>query len=46
MGRSQVPRGTTKKEKCECGRFFYPYQLGNKVINKCEICIPRREKKE
>ena len=46
MGKSQVPRGSTRKEQCDCGRYYYPYQIGNSIIYKCELCHPRADGKK
>jgi len=43
MGKSQVPKGATKKIKCKCGRLFYQELIGNsiKLTEECSLCRSR-----
>lgn len=44
MGKSQVPRGATKKRRCKCGAYYYPVLIGNsmKLTQECPICKPEQ----
>lgn len=48
MGKNQVPRGATKKNKCKCGAYFYPTLIGSslKVTTECQMCNPKIYKEE
>jgi len=48
MGKNQVPRGTTKKEKCKCGKYYYPKLIGSsmKTTTECSVCSPDKYKEE
>jgi len=47
MSRSQVPRGTTRKENCpKCGRLYFNFVEGTKTRNICTICRPVKEVKK
>ena len=42
MGKSQVPRGVTKKNKCKCGLYYYPKLIHSSMnsTKACSICEP------
>lgn len=49
MGKSQVPKGATKKEKCwKCGEFYFPMLRGNslELTTECSTCNPKLYEKK
>jgi hypothetical protein len=46
MKHSTVPRGTTKKDICKCGRYFYKYFENQRLRQSCTVCEPPRDLKE
>lgn len=49
MGKSQVPRGATKKERCtKCKTLFYARLIGAslKITKECRHCNPQSHKEQ
>ena len=45
MGKNQVYRGSTKKDKCsKCGSLCYFFMENQSMRNQCTICKPPQEK--